>query len=69
MLFIAAMHSFLHTSCLAIVPYFTSVYEAKTMSLVIGILPKVFAADTIKAREFLWKKYQDYFAQGRHHEG
>ncbi|KAI0021339.1 cytochrome P450 [Xylariomycetidae sp. FL0641] len=45
------------------------VYEAKTMTLVMGILPSLFAADAIKAREFLWKKYARYFAEGRHNEG
>ncbi|KAI0204654.1 cytochrome P450 [Astrocystis sublimbata] len=45
------------------------VYEAKTMTLVMGILPRLFAADAIKARAFLWTKYEDYFAQGHHHKG
>ncbi|TGJ78225.1 hypothetical protein E0Z10_g10538 [Xylaria hypoxylon] len=45
------------------------VYEAKTMVLVMGILPQLFAADAIRAREYLSKKYEHYFAQGWHNEG
>ncbi|KAI0489979.1 cytochrome P450 [Xylaria cf. heliscus] len=45
------------------------IYEAKTMTLVMGFLPGLFAADAIKAREFLRKKYEEYFARGWHHEG
>ncbi|KAI1173339.1 cytochrome P450 [Nemania sp. FL0916] len=45
------------------------VFEAKTMTLVMGILPSIFAADAIKARAFLSKKYQNYFAQDWHLEG
>lgn len=51
------------------ISHFTSVFEAKTMTLVMGILPKLFAADAIEAREFLWKRYQEYFAQDWHLEG
>ncbi|KAI1272186.1 cytochrome P450 [Xylaria sp. FL0933] len=45
------------------------VYEAKTMTLVMGILPGLLAADALKARAFLRKKYEHYFVQGWHHEG
>ncbi|KAI0805668.1 cytochrome P450 [Xylaria sp. FL0064] len=45
------------------------VYQAKTMTLVMGILPGLLAADALKALAFLWKKYEHYFAQGWHHEG
>ncbi|KAJ3561065.1 hypothetical protein NPX13_g9088 [Xylaria arbuscula] len=45
------------------------VYEAKTMTLVMGILPELLAADALKARSFLWKKYETYFAKGWHLEG
>ncbi|KAI0388634.1 cytochrome P450 [Xylariaceae sp. FL0594] len=45
------------------------VYEAKAMTLVVGILPTIFASEAIKAREFLWKKYYAFFAQNCHLEG
>ncbi|KAI0145447.1 cytochrome P450 [Xylariaceae sp. FL1272] len=46
----------------------STVYEAKTMTLVMGILPSLLAADAIKARAFLCKKYEYYFSQGYHLE-
>ncbi|KAI1367784.1 cytochrome P450 [Xylaria arbuscula] len=45
------------------------VYEAKTMTLVMGILPELLAADAIKARAFLCKKFEQYFAKSWHQQG
>ncbi|KAI1329976.1 hypothetical protein F5Y16DRAFT_396843 [Xylariaceae sp. FL0255] len=45
------------------------IYEAKTMTLVMGILPSLFAADAIKARAFLSRNFKNNFAQGCHLEG
>ncbi|KAI1420760.1 cytochrome P450 [Xylaria sp. FL1777] len=46
-----------------------NVYEAKYMTLVSSKFPQWYASDAIKAREYLAKKYEHYYAQGWHHQG